>query len=323
MSLPALAILLSAGTAWGDIGDPLARVEPLILSLDLAAAEAEIENALHTGTLDRPALARAYAFRGVVEASRRNATAALASYARALRLDPQTRLPRGQAPYVTTPFEATRERLRGRATAFEVTVSQTSASMSPHLRVVVRHDPDGLARRVSASALGATVQAEVVSGTADIDVSMPAGRSVCAQATVRILDAYSNLLAEHSVSDPRCPGLPDAPTVVHDSEVRPVPGYVWLGVVVTGGLIATTALLGGVALDNRATLMNANGDPARAGVRQELHDDAVKAERYAALAGIATGIIAATTLVLYLTRPGRPSTMIRAHFTAVEFMTTF
>jgi hypothetical protein len=278
-----------------------------IEALDFAGASDAIDAALRTGALGPKDVARAYVLRGVIAASKRDATHAEREFERALRIDAATALPAGVAPHVAAPFE------RARAAApppldARASVAPTDAAHDAIVHVAVTEDPDHLARRAVVRARGGTVDAPIAGDGADVVV----GPRVhgCAPIRVRLLDAFGNDLFDSGDVVVRCaavpaPGAAAATPASRAVELtsRPVPGYAWAGVAITGAGAVTSAVLGAFALSKRATFESANVDPTRVAQRQSLHDDAAGAERLATVAAVATAVAGAVTTALVVFRP--------------------
>ena len=300
----ALFVAALGPAAGAQSSERLERAEVLLGSARFDEADAEIAQALASGTLGRPELARAHSIRGVIAAARRQSDAARASFRRALSLVPDLELPASAGPHVKEELDAARAELGERGRGLEVRVSVTADRGVPaRVGVRVSGDPEGLARRLSIVAGSVRLQRSLPPRVHDLEIARPAAG--CVDVSAKLTDASGNQiwadgalgrLCAEVVPGARAPGA-------HEPE-RPVGAPVWVGLALTGAGAVATGVLGAIALDRRAEFHDANADGSRSEAeRRALYDDAQAAQRRATVAGIATGVLGATTLTLYLLRP--------------------
>jgi hypothetical protein len=304
--LMALALLVAAPPARADAPERVRAIQRDIDQARFDEADAAVRAALESGELSPSELARVHLSRGVIAAARRESEAALAGFRRALSLDPNVRLPGSAGPHVAELFE------QAKADGSEpLEVGADAGSSAPgeplRLELTVTRDPQKIGRAWRVSSGSFEVERRVPPLRQVVEVSVPA--SGCADVAAVLVDANGNRVWSNDAAGRVCAAAdgegppPIAPPPAAD---RPITAPVWVGITATGIGFAATTVLGLVALDRRSEFHEANADPDRTELeRNVLRDDAKTAARTATIAAIATGIIGATTVTLFLLRPER------------------
>jgi hypothetical protein len=303
-------------------GESLERVQALVDSADFDGAEKEAERALDSGTLSWSALAHVYLELGVVASARNDLAAAEVSFRKALALDRGLALRESAGPHIAEVFGRVRKAVLAKPSmSIQLTLARGGDASEVVVTAKVTDDAEGLARAVVIEAQGVRALRPLDPSGASFVERVEQGAERCVTVTADIGDEHGNSVWPNAVREtfcptaavnvtpaappvagrgPRSPRL-DAPPAVRE---RPTPTHVWIGVGLTGALAVATTVLGVVALHERAKYHEKNADlGASVSERYQLESDAQAAERLATVAGVATGVVGATTLVLYLTRP--------------------
>ena len=324
----AAPMLLSAPAALAAGADASIRqVEAFVRKADFDAAEQAARKLLQSGSLTRQEVARVYLQLGVVASARRDAAGAEDAFRNALRLEGDLSLHASAGPHVAQTFARVKASMPSSSSPGPV-IALTSAAATGELSVeaAARTRDDGLARRVTVRIADLTEARDLGPDPVRFSLSLPASVDGCATATASLLDEFGNelwpavaakevcrpppLVPASSVAGP----LPASATVARKSpppssemlsmtpppSARPISRAVWVGAATTGAAAAATAVLGFVALERREDYDNNLGGTATPDQSRQLRDLALTAEHRATVAAIVTGILAATTAVLYV-----------------------
>jgi hypothetical protein len=308
--LLALSLLLAAASARADGPERVERIQQSIDQARFDQADADVRAALRSGELTRQELARVHLSSGVIAAARRDSEGALAGFRRALSLDPEVTLPGTAGPHVAALFEQARS---DSAERLAVVASGAEPAPGSAARIGVRlvRDPEKLAKRLRISS--GSFRDERLLPPSEHALEVPPPASGCSDVSAELLDSFGNrvwsspepiarVCAAEAATPPSSP-----PAQVAEAE-RPIGTPIWVGVALTGVGVVATGVFGVIALDRRAEFHDANADPGQTEAeRNVLRDDASDAARTATIAAIATGVVGATTLTLYLLRPERSS----------------
>jgi hypothetical protein len=306
LGLTALALLVAAPRARADAPERLRAIQREIDQARFDEADAAVRAALESGELSPSELARVHLSRGVIAAARRESEAALAGFRRALSIDPGVRLPGSAGPHVAELFE--QAKAEGSEPLEVAARGQTGEPGQPlRLELDVSRDPQKIGRTWRVASGSFRTERRVTPSSQTLEVPAPA--SGCADVSAVLADAYGNRVWSSDSAGRVCAaaaGAGASPIAPPPPADRPITAPVWVGITATGIGFAATTVLGLVALDRRSEFHEANADPDRTeSERSALRDDAKTAARTATIAAIATGIIGATTVTLFLLRPER------------------
>jgi hypothetical protein len=285
----------------------LAQIQEQIDAARFDEADSAVQAALASGELERRELSRVYLLSGMIASARRDEAAARASFRRALVLDPDVALPPSAGPHVAVAFDQARSELGAeRGLAVIASGSQAQAGGPARIRIRLVRDPEQLARRVRIQAGSFRAERPLPPLDHELEVTPPADG--CSDVAAQVLDRAGNRLWSEPVVARVCARAPTAPVAAPPATAtapeRPIGAPVWIGLALTGAGVAATSVLGVIALDRRSDYHDANSDPSvREAERRELFDSAQSAQGRATIAAVATGVIGAATITLYLLRP--------------------
>jgi hypothetical protein len=189
------AVLVTAAPALaGDGPVILGNAQKAIDDIDYEAARALTDQALESGELLPPELARAHLLAGEVAAALGDDAAAHDHFERFLLLAPDGQLPAGLSPKITQPFVAARASAvaLGKAT-FDVELTRAPGKVA----ITIGGDPLHMAARVRVRLNGGS-ELQAIGAR----IELPADDKVAITASVAILDEHGNELAHRDGSAP-------------------------------------------------------------------------------------------------------------------------
>jgi hypothetical protein len=233
--LAAAIVLAAAVPAHADDGAAiLGSAQKAIDDIDYESARSLTDQALATGTLRASELARAHLLAGQVEAALGNDAGARDHFARALVIG-DVKLPSGQSPKITQPFEAARAQVKALGPArlaFDVAREREVTV------VTVINDPLHLVASVHAS-LAPGGDSEEVGSRMELHVA----QNAAAVATITLRDDHGNELVTRTEKLEAQALTATATTSAPTTETtHSLPAAVrwptWAGVAVVGGVAA-------------------------------------------------------------------------------------
>jgi hypothetical protein len=311
--LIAVAATSSRPASAADNADVTGELDALVRRADFDAAEARAETLLHSGSLTRAQAARAYLALGVVSSARRETEKAEVAFRRALMLDAGLPPPAGVGPHVAASFAKARAAL-GSLPPAAPPVTLTALPGAPSFRIETgRATDEGLARRFAVRVAGLREEHELGKERGELVVSLPTSVVGCATASVGLLDEHGNELwpavasaevcRRTAAGRPEAAGLDKALLAGERAHEKPAPKSrraVWVTGAVTGGLLVATGVLGWVAVERRNEYHDSIDSGARLDEQRRLMEDASTAQHRATIGAIATGVMAAAMLIVYL-----------------------
>jgi hypothetical protein len=302
------------------------QVEAFVRKADFDAAEQAARKLLQSGSLARQEVARVYLQLGVIASARRDPAAAEGAFRNALWLDRDLSLHASAGPHVAETFARATASMPRSSSPGPVIELASAATGQLLVEAAARTPDDGLARRVSVRIAGVTEVRDLGPDAVRFSLWLPESVDGCATATASVLDEFGNELwtavAVKDVCRPPPPGPaspvaasspasrtvarksllppPDMLSMTAPRSPRPVPRAVWVGAALTGGAAVATAVLGLVALERREDYDGGLGGSATPDQSRHLRELALTAEHRATAAAILTGVLAATTAVLYV-----------------------
>jgi hypothetical protein len=307
-------------------GEPATReLEGLVRKADFDAAEKVAQRLLRSGTLGRRDVARVYLQMGIVASAKRDTAGAETAFRRALRLDGDLHLSPSAGPHVVTTLARAKAAVSS-AAPIDPAIVLTSPAGSGALSVETpaRKDDDGLVRRLSIRIGEEREVRDLGEAPLRFTVALPDAVTACATATASVLDEFGNELWPTAASAEVCRPAPVPGPVKPTTEtaaLRPRPGAtsstemvetkraapsrtvsraVWVAAAATVAAAVGTTVLGLVALERRDDYNASFNDGSTYDQQRHLRDAAATAEHRATGGAIVTGVLAITTLVLYI-----------------------
>jgi hypothetical protein len=239
------------------------------------------------------------------------------AFRRALRLDPELKLPSWVGPDVAETFERAKVRPSPSVVVEPaVTLAPVPDAHSVSVEAEAGTNQDGLARRLL---LRVGERRELVDlGAAPLRfvMKLPASLAACDTVTASVLDEHGNELWPDAAKVQVCRPPPAAPPgPAHAADAAPAavvlagkpaakaPGVsraAWAAGAATGAALVATGVLGIVALERRGEYNDSlNDSTTTAGERENLRSLALTAEHRATGGAVVTGLLAAATVILY------------------------
>jgi hypothetical protein len=313
-ALVSLAVPAAADT-------PLDRAKAAIDQSDYFTARSSLDEALRSGANKPDEVAEVYRLSGFVAAALGDAKAAKAAFERCLTLAPNSALPAGTAPKIIKSFVAAQESLKGKK---PLEIKTETATEPPSVTIQVVEDPLKMITKVQATfVVDGKPEQKLDKDAADkVTIELPKGKRI--DLRVAALDEHGNRLAElGSTSVPIVilgkGGGDSGGTVVIKKPPPPKPTgpikerplylqwWLWGGASVVflgaGTYFGVAAIL---AKNELQDLGNESGNHPFDQVTP-VEDRARRNVLLTNIGLIAGGAFAATTVVLYLTRPKQPT----------------
>ena len=296
---------------------PLDDARTAVDNSDYMAARTALDTALAAGNASPDELAEIYKLSGIVEGAVGDAAAATTAFSKWLALDPKGALPAGTSPKIARPYKAASDQAKKRK-PFEVKAD--TVSLPPTVTLVVVSDPMQLAWGARVFVVADGKPEKQIDGKPGEPIELPHGDRL--DLRVQALDDKGNRVFElGSKSVPivitgaetpeerriRLAGVPPPPPKHHEAPPTPRSWYARWGVwgIATAAAAVTTAFFGYETHSNIADLNQLNrnsldhvfneGQAAASSARRDL--------LITNITGVATGVFALGTVVLYLTRP--------------------
>ncbi len=311
-------VLLLASTA---AADPLADAKAAVDNSDYFTARSALDEALRAGAHSPAQLGDIHRLRGIVAAALGDPDAATKSFEMALALVPTMSLPVGISPKISRPFDAAKEQLKNK---HPLKIKTNTTSDPPSVTIEVVSDPASMIKTLRAVATvdGKPAKEFDKPVAPSVKVALPNGARIDLQ--VVALDDDGNHVAELGTKEvpivivgkggaTRVVKKPvEQPPIVVETPANPRPLYLkwwlWGGAAVVGlgaaGYFGVTAVLAKNELDDlNAESANHTFDEAKAVETRAKHR-----VLFTNISLIAGGAFAITAGVLYLTRPGTPTT---------------
>ena len=310
-------VLLLASTA---AADPLADAKAAVDNSDYFTARSALDEALRAGTHHPAQLGEIHRLRGIVAAALGDPDAATKSFEMALALVPTMSLPVGISPKISRPFDAAKEQLKNKQ---PLKIKTDTKSDPPSVTIEVVSDPASMIKKLRAVATvdGKPAKEFDKPVAPSVKIDLPKGSRIDLQ--VVALDDNGNHVAELGTKEvpivivgkggttTKVVKQPiKQPVVETPSSPRPLylKWWLWGGAAVVGlgaaGFFGVEAVLAKNELDDlNAESPNHTFDEAKAVETRARHR-----VLFTNISLIAGGAFAITAGVLYLTRPGTPTT---------------